>query len=80
MQYIKAKFIKDDKPTGRAYTYACESELKPGDIVTNDKGSKLTVVDEPVDAAWSMAYGADKVGVVKKYVEPEKTENEEQNG
>ena len=69
MQYIKAKFMKDEKPTGRAYTYACETEVKPGDIVTNDKGSKLTVVDEPVDAAWIMAYGADKVGVVKKYVE-----------
>ena len=74
MQYIKAKFMKDDKPTGRAYTYACEVELKPGDIVTNDKGSKLTVVDEPVDAAWIMAYGADKVGVVKKYVEVESEE------
>ena len=74
MQYIKAKFMKDGNPTGRAYTYACETEVKPGDIVTNDKGSKLTVVDEPVDAAWIMAYGADKVGVVKKYVEPEKEE------
>ena len=72
MQYIKAKFMKDDKPTGMANTYACETELKPGDIVTNDKGSKLTVVDEQVDMAWVEAYGADKVGVVKKYVETEK--------
>ena len=77
MQYIKAKFMKDNKPTGRAYIYACEAEVKPGDIVTNDKGSKLTVVDEPVDAAWIMAYGADKVGVVKKYVEPESEEHSE---
>ena len=77
MQYIKAKFMKDDKPSGRAYTYACETEVKPGDIVTNDKGSKLMVVDEPVDAAWIMAYGADKVGLVKKYVEPEKEEHNE---
>ena len=72
--------MKEDKPTGRAYTYACETRLNPGDIVINDKGSKLTVVDETVDAAWIMAYGADKVGVVKKYAEPEKAENEEQNG
>ena len=71
MQFIKAKFMKNNEPTGRVYTYACETEVKPGDIVTNDKGSKLMVVDEPVDAAWIMAYGADKVGVVKKYVEPE---------
>lgn len=77
MQYIKAKFMKDDKPTGRSYTYACETELKPGDIVTNDKGSKLTVVDEKVDMAWVEAYGVDKVGVVKKYVEQEKEERNE---
>ena len=49
MQYIKAKFMKDDKPTGGAYTYACETEVKPGDIVTNDKGSKLMVVAEAVE-------------------------------
>lgn len=70
MQYIKAKF----ENSKRSYTYCTEDDVKPGDIVTNDKGSKLTVVDEPVDAAWIMAYGADKVGVVKKYVEPEKAE------
>ena len=77
MQYIKAKFMKQDKLAGRAYTYRTEDDVKPGDIVTNDKGSNLTVVDEPVDAAWIKAYGADKVAVVKKYVEPE---SEEQNG
>lgn len=69
MIYVKAKFMKGDKPIGRAYTYSCETELTPGDIVTNDKGSKLTVVDDPVDAEWIKAYGADKVAVVKKYVE-----------
>lgn len=77
MQYIKAKFMKQDKPAGRAYTYRSEDDLKPGDIVTDSKGSKLVVVDKPVDAAWIMAYGADKIAVVKKYVEPEKAESEE---
>ncbi len=77
MQYIKAKFLKQDKPTGRAYTYQTEDDVKPGDIVTDAKGSKLQVVDEPVDAAWIMAYGADKVGVVKKHEEPEQAESEE---
>lgn len=66
MQYIKAKF----ENSKRSYTYRCVDSVKPGDIVTNDKGSKLTVVDEPVDAEWIKAYGADKVAVVKKYVEP----------
>lgn len=77
MQFIKAKFMKNNEPTGRVYTYACETEVKPGDIVTNDKGSNLTVVDEPVDAAWIKAYGVEKVGIVKKYVEPEMAESEE---
>lgn len=78
MQYIKAKFMKQDKPVGRSYTYRCEQEVKPGDTVMDAKGSKLIVVDEPVDSVWIMAYGADKVGVVKKYVEPEKAESEEE--
>ena len=71
MQYSKAKF----ENSKRSYTYRTEDDVKPGDIVTNDKGSKLTVVGEPVDAAWVKAYGADKVAVVKKYVEPEKAES-----
>lgn len=73
MQYIKAKFMKLDKPTGRAYTYRTEDDLKPGDIIKDAKGSKLQVMDEPVDMTWVEAYGADKVGVAKKYVEPEST-------
>lgn len=77
MQYIKAKFLKEDKPTGRAYTYRTEDDVKPGDIVTDDKGSKLLVVDEPVDADWILAYGSDKIKVVKKYVEPVVAESEE---
>lgn len=77
MQYIKAKFLKEDKPTGRAYTYRTEDDVKPGDTVTDSKGSKLIVVDEPVDAAWIKVYGADKVAIVKKYEEPVKAESEE---
>lgn len=76
MQYIKAKYTIP----GRSYTFKTEDDVKPGDIVTNDKGSKLTVVDEQVDMSWVEEYGADKVGVVKKYVETEKAESEEQNG
>lgn len=77
MQFIKAKFMKDNQPVGRSYTYRCEDHVKVDDIVTNDKGSKLTVVDEEVDMAWVESYGADKLGVVKKYVEPEMAESEE---
>lgn len=77
MQFIKAKFMKDNQPSGRSYTYRCEDDVKAGDIVTNDKGSKLVVVDEEVDMAWVETYGADKIGVVKKYEEPIKAESEE---
>lgn len=69
MQYIKAKFLKEDKPTGRAYTYRTEDDVKPGDIVTDAKGSKLMVVDEPVDVEWIRAYGAGKIAVVSKIAE-----------
>ena len=77
MNFIKAKFMKDNQPAGRSYTYKTEDDVKTGDIVTNDKGSKLTVVDEEVDMAWVESFGADKIGVVKKYVEPTKAESEE---
>lgn len=77
MQFIKAKFMKDNQPSGRSYTYRCEDHVKVDDIVTNEKGSKLVVVDEPVDMTWVETYGADKIGVVKKYEEPTKAESEE---
>lgn len=71
MQFIKAKFMKNNQSIGRSYVYKAEDGVKVGDIVENDKGSKLMVVDEPVDAAWIMAYGADRIAVVKKCVELE---------
>ena len=70
MYYIKAKFLKDDKPAGRAYTYKCKKNVAPGDMVADSKGSKLVVVGE-ADMEWVDSYGADKVAVVKKYEEQE---------
>ncbi|MCR5753780.1 MAG: hypothetical protein K6G30_03055 [Acetatifactor sp.] len=80
MQYIKAKYMKQGKPTGRAYSYKTSDEVQPGDIVTDSKGSKLVVVDEPVDAGWIMTYGAEKLGEVKKFEEPTKAESEDNDG
>lgn len=51
MNYIKAKFINGDKPSGKTYTYRCKEEVQTGDMVTDAKGSKLVVVDEEIDAA-----------------------------
>lgn len=65
MNYIKAKYPNSN----RLYTYRTEDVVSAGDIVVTEKGAKLTVIDEPVNAAWIMAYGADKVAIVKKYDE-----------
>lgn len=68
--YIKAKFMKDGKPTGRAYVYRCDDEVNPGDIVTDDKGSKMVIIEESVGINWVLTYGSENIKVVKKYNEP----------
>ena len=69
MIYVKAKFIKGGVATGRSYTFKTSDNVKVGDIVVDGKGSKLLVIDEPVDFEWIRAYGVTKVGIVKKYHE-----------
>lgn len=65
--------MKDGNPTGRAYTYKAADDIKAGDIVRNVNGTKLMVVDEPVDENWLKTYGAENIATVEKYVE---TQNE----
>lgn len=77
MQYIKAKFLKDNKPIGRAYTYRAADDVKAGDVVKNVNGTKLMVTDEPVDENWLKTYGTENIATVEKYVEENKTESEE---
>ena len=77
MKYIKAKFLKDGNPTGKAYTYKAADDVKPGDIVKNVNGTKLMVTDEPVDENWLKTYGAENISTVKKYVKTDKAESEE---
>ena len=77
MRYIKAKFLKDGKPIGRAYTYKASEDVKTGDIVKNVNGTKLMVIDEPVDENWLKTYGAENIATVEKYVESNKAESEE---
>lgn len=48
-------------------------------MVTDAKGSKLVVVDEPVDSDWIMAFGADKLAVVKEYEPAAAGESEEKH-
>lgn len=69
MQFIKVKFLKNEKAVGRGYTYRSPIEVKPGDKVELPGGKYAVVVDEPVDAAWIRAYGADKVKEIVGKVE-----------
>ena len=73
MKFLKAKFLKQDRPAGRSYTYRTEDDVHPGDIVTDVRGSKLAVVDEIVDMGWVETYGPDKVAKVRKYINPDES-------
>lgn len=66
---IKARFLKGDEPSGRAYTYSSNDHVSPGDVVVNAKGNKLIVVDEPVDMEWVQTYGKENLKEVVKKVE-----------
>lgn len=68
MNYIKARFNNSQK----SYTYRTSDDVKPGDIVVDKRGAKLTVVDD-----WAEVYAGSNIAEVKKYVEPEKAESEE---
>ena len=74
MKYIKAKFLKDGKPTGRGYTYKAGDDVNPGDIVKNVNGTKLMVLDETVDEEWLKAYGAENIATVEKVILEESEE------
>ncbi len=48
-QIIKVKFLRNDQPSGRAYTYFSEEEVKVGDSVQINSQAKgiVTEVDIP---------------------------------
>lgn len=53
MNLIKAKFLKDGEPSGRAYTYISDTAVEVGDIVQlNEKGkgivTEINVPEEEV--------------------------------
>lgn len=71
MNFYKAKYLKNNAPVGRVYTFKSKEILLPGDIAETLDKKHVQIVDEPVDIDWVETYGADKVAVVNKYVEPE---------
>ena len=55
MNLIKAKFLKDGEPSGRAYTYISDAPVEVGDLVQlNEKGSgivtEINVPEEEVES------------------------------
>lgn len=62
MNYVKARYIKDGKPKGRTYTFACEDEtILTGDNVTFEDGKRGVIVDEEVDVDWLQVYGTENL-------------------
>lgn len=65
MTYIKAKYLKNDIPAGRAYTYRSEENLSVGDKVETADGKHLEVVGI-ADMEWVQAYGSENIKSVSK--------------
>lgn len=70
-QFVKVKFLKDNKPHGRAYTYKVPNGLllKTGDIVQINSNATGVVVDEEIDVAWLKTYGAENLKEILGKVE-----------
>jgi hypothetical protein len=60
--YVKARY----EGNKRSYCFAAEEDLKPGDEAVTPNGTKVTVVDEPVDLSWIEAYGRSNIKVIKR--------------
>lgn len=69
MNYFKIRFLKDNQPKGRPYTYAFNGELSAGDKVELPNG-KHGIVEGVADMEEVERYGADKIKeIVGKYEE-----------
>ena len=61
--YVKARY----EGSKRSYCFAAEEDLKPGDEAVTPNGTKVTVVDEPVDLSWiGEAYGRSNIKTLKR--------------
>lgn len=69
MNYYSVRFLKDNQPQGRPYTYAFGSELSAGDKVELPNG-KHGVVEGVADMEEVEKFGADRIKeIVGKYEE-----------
>lgn len=72
-QFVKVKFLKDNEPHGRAYTYKVPEGmiLETGDIVQINSKSTGVVVDEEIDVAWLKTYGVENIKEIMGKVKEE---------
>lgn len=63
MRIIKVRFLKDDKPTGKSYTYYSPVTVKPGDTVQINSSATGIVTEVDVSEAEIEAY-RDKVKTI----------------
>lgn len=70
MQIIKVRFLKEDKPAGKGYTYYSPVEVKTSDIVRINSSAKGVVVEVDVPEAEIEAY-RDKVKTIVGLAEKE---------
>lgn len=68
MQIIKVRFLKEDKPTGKCYTYFSPVEVKPGDVVQVNGSAKGVVVETDVPE-WEIEPYREKIKTVVGLVE-----------
>jgi hypothetical protein len=80
-QLIKVKFLKNNMPSGNAYTYFSNELVKPGDLVQINLQMKGVVVDNNVSEEEIKDF-RDKVKFIHgKIIEaPEPKTIEEENG
>lgn len=65
--YIKAKYLKNDVPAGRAYTFESEDEVNVGDKLS--AGNAAVVVTEVAISEEEVAPYKDKIKKVQKVEE-----------
>lgn len=73
MDYIKVKFLKNGKPSGRSYTYRTPIDVVPGDTVQINSSAKGIVVEADVPEEEIKAY-RDKVKTIVGLAEENATE------
>lgn len=64
MQLIKAKYIKNGKPSDSTYTFRSAETVVPGDKILLPGGGHGIVVEGEIDMEWVNSYGEKNIKVI----------------